>query len=142
MFNKQEIFETMVKNLMKQGRKSVVGSIDSGDETCLYRGPNGSKCAIGFLIDDLEYNESFENETPNETFYTPDNIFYNSLNNITNFLITKYKIDNNKDIKFFKDAQSYLHDDLDGERFKDRLVSSARNFALIYDLSTEFMMDL
>jgi hypothetical protein len=45
----QETFEKVSRHLFEQGRPSV----ESG--TCLYRGPNGTKCAIGCLIPDELY---------------------------------------------------------------------------------------
>jgi hypothetical protein len=52
--NLQEMFEIAVVNLLCQGERST----ECGD--CLYRGPNGLKCAIGFLIPDEKYNETLE----------------------------------------------------------------------------------
>ncbi len=50
----QEIFDTVVAHLRKQGRKSYDGRI------CLYRGPNGTKCAAGCLIPDELYTPGIE----------------------------------------------------------------------------------
>ena len=46
----QEIFDTVVRHLAKQGKPAMnaVGK-------CLYRGPDGTKCAVGFLIPDDIY---------------------------------------------------------------------------------------
>lgn len=44
----QEIFDTSVGGLIKQGCQSV-------DGVCRYRGPNGTKCAAGQLISDEDY---------------------------------------------------------------------------------------
>ncbi len=51
----QEAFETMVRHLRKQGKKSrnAMGA-------CLYRGPNGLRCAVGCLIPDDQYTRSIE----------------------------------------------------------------------------------
>lgn len=52
----QEAFETMVRHLRKQGCQSI-----SEDGTrCLYRGPNGRRCAVGVLISDGEYQERWD----------------------------------------------------------------------------------
>jgi len=45
----QEIFDTAVIGVLKQGIASVR---DGG--ACAYRGKNGTKCAVGFLISDEE----------------------------------------------------------------------------------------
>jgi len=53
----QEIFDTVVNGLRKQGKKSYR---TSGDKQCVYRGIDGCKCAAGFLIEDSEYAEWME----------------------------------------------------------------------------------
>lgn len=45
--------------LIEQGGQSVKSTLTT---TCQYRGDNGRKCAIGWLIEDSEYQESFEGE--------------------------------------------------------------------------------
>lgn len=52
----QEIFETVSRHLFKQGKRSVSGS----GSCCLYRGPNGTSCAVGCLIPDDQYNPGME----------------------------------------------------------------------------------
>ena len=51
----QEAFNTMVKHLRAQGVPSIDYRIG-----CLYRGPNGLKCAVGCLISDEEYRPNME----------------------------------------------------------------------------------
>ncbi len=43
----QTLFDTVARKLIKQGHPSV--DMDTG--FCLYRGPNGSACGIGLLIE-------------------------------------------------------------------------------------------
>ena len=50
----QEVFNTVVTHLRSQGRKST------DHEGCLYRGPNGTSCAVGCLITDEEYSPRME----------------------------------------------------------------------------------
>lgn len=52
----QEIFNTVVRHLRKQGRKSQMWS----SKTCQYRGAEGDKCAVGVLIADEHYSRSLE----------------------------------------------------------------------------------
>lgn len=52
--NKQEIFDTVYKALLEQGESSVNNGV------CAYRGPNGTKCAVGHLIPDDLYEPEFE----------------------------------------------------------------------------------
>lgn len=44
----QEIFEASVTHLFNQGRQSA----NPGGDFCLYRGPDGLKCAAGIFLDD------------------------------------------------------------------------------------------
>lgn len=48
--NSQTIFDTVVRHLWAQGKQAAD---DNG--SCLYRGPNGTKCAVGILIPDDKY---------------------------------------------------------------------------------------
>lgn len=50
----QQIFDKCITHL----RTQKVPSIEAGD--CLYRGPNGLKCAVGALITDEAYKDSLE----------------------------------------------------------------------------------
>lgn len=51
---KQETFDIVVKNLRRQNAQS------EEDGSCMYRGPNGLRCAAGWLIPDDKYKEDFE----------------------------------------------------------------------------------
>jgi hypothetical protein len=52
----QEIFDTVVAHLRKQGCKS------EDDDGCLYRSPNGLSCAVGALIPKYAYSPEMENK--------------------------------------------------------------------------------
>lgn len=58
---RQETFNTVVTHLRNQGCKS------QDDKQCMYRGPNGTKCAAGCLIPDSKYDPSFENSQVTES---------------------------------------------------------------------------
>jgi hypothetical protein len=51
----QEAFDKVVINLRRQDKPSID---DKGH--CLFRGPNGTKCAVGWLIPDEEYKPEFD----------------------------------------------------------------------------------
>jgi len=51
---RQNIFNISASGLLKQGKASKDSS------SCMYRGPNGLKCAIGMLIPDKLYKPRFE----------------------------------------------------------------------------------
>ena len=52
--NNQEFFDKTLAHLKQQGVRSVGGA------RCLYRGPDGTKCAIGFHIPDELYESEME----------------------------------------------------------------------------------
>jgi len=55
----QQLFEDAIVPVIEQGG----GSYDFDHLSCLYRGPNGRKCAIGHLIPDELYNKRMENKS-------------------------------------------------------------------------------
>lgn len=55
----QEMFNKIVTHLLTQKVRSASTGI-GGATTCLYRGPDGTKCAVGVLIADEHYTPSLE----------------------------------------------------------------------------------
>jgi len=55
--NSQEVFDFVVNHLRLQNAKSVE---DVEEGRCLYRGPEGRKCAVGCLIPDKNYSPYME----------------------------------------------------------------------------------
>ena len=53
--NKQEMFNKAYLGILKQGKRSTDDNWDN-----VYRGADGSKCSIGFLIPDELYNKNIE----------------------------------------------------------------------------------
>lgn len=51
----QDLLNTVALHVHQQGCRSVS---ESGE--CLYRGPGGTKCAVGVLIPDEDYDQIFE----------------------------------------------------------------------------------
>jgi hypothetical protein len=51
----QELYDYIVEAIVKQGRPSV-----GDNDRCLYRGPDGLKCAAGHVIPDSMYSEEME----------------------------------------------------------------------------------
>lgn len=60
----QQVFDTVAKHLLTQMQQSRI-TVDGTSSSCLYRGPNGLKCAAGVLIGDDEYHEDMENHSWN-----------------------------------------------------------------------------
>lgn len=58
-YTPQETFDTVVNHLLTQNERSE--STDPSCPMCLYRGPNGLKCAIGCLIPDDLYQKDMDN---------------------------------------------------------------------------------
>jgi hypothetical protein len=66
----QEVFNTVATHLFNQGKQAGEyreEEIRDGEYApsfkCLYRGPEGTKCAAGFLIPDELYNPAMENRS-------------------------------------------------------------------------------
>ena len=53
--NEQQAFETAITQIIVQGRQSM-----DTYGTCLYRGPDGTRCGIGALITNKEYRKGME----------------------------------------------------------------------------------
>ena len=64
--NHQDIFTKAYLSLASQGFKKSVNTHDH----CMYRAPNGLKCAIGHLIPDELYHPGLEERTPYGEFLT------------------------------------------------------------------------
>lgn len=62
MLNNQQIFDKVAKHLLAQGRASSVTTelFDKSHTRCLYRGPDGLRCAVGALFPDNVYRTSLE----------------------------------------------------------------------------------
>lgn len=58
--NKQEILDAVVAFMRKQRKPSGGRTAGGGSYYCRYRGPDGTKCAIGALIPDSIYDEVIE----------------------------------------------------------------------------------
>ncbi len=56
--NNQLLFDRVTNHLLTQRQCS------EGDGSCLYRGPNGLKCAVGVLIEDEYYDPEMETNSP------------------------------------------------------------------------------
>lgn len=59
IFDKQDAFDRMCRGMRDQGRPSYTKEMG-----CRYRSYDGTKCAIGMLIDDERYHVSMEGRSP------------------------------------------------------------------------------
>lgn len=53
---RREIFDRVKTHLLAQGRRATDGTIGP----CMYRAPDGARCAVGCLISDEAYRPGFE----------------------------------------------------------------------------------
>lgn len=58
--NKQQIFDAAWRGLKAQGFVRSIRPGATSPGSCLYRGPGGLRCALGHVIPDGLYEESFE----------------------------------------------------------------------------------
>jgi hypothetical protein len=56
----QGMYDTVARHLFTQGRPALDQTARPGEATCVYRGAEGTKCAIGVLIPDNRYDEGLE----------------------------------------------------------------------------------
>jgi hypothetical protein len=57
IMTEQQVFNKAVTGVLGQGEPSIT---DDESSACVYRGPRGLKCAVGFLIKDREYCSQME----------------------------------------------------------------------------------
>lgn len=67
----QEVFDASYKAMVAQGKPSIDRVYQGGSRRCLYRGPNGLKCAVGALLT--------EDEAVGLDNYKPDGITVSGL---------------------------------------------------------------
>jgi hypothetical protein len=61
--NRQEVFDTVVRHLFKQGKRAYRKSTQTSPVGCMYRADDGLKCAVGCLIPDDVYTPDMEWKT-------------------------------------------------------------------------------
>lgn len=114
----QQIYNTVRNHLLTQNRKSVY---DSNNINCFYRGPNGTKCAIGCLISDSEYSTELEGR----------NIY--SLKNTFTWMIEHEQL--------LTDLQ-YVHDSIPVDTWKVELDKVANRYGLSITKETEMKIEI
>lgn len=118
--NKQEIFDTVVNHLRQQGKRAY----NDSEQMCMYRGPDGTKCAAGVFITDEEYRPDLEGKTItalitsgpfSDKYYLPK----------LAALIGKYP-------ELVLSLQS-VHDQASVENWENMLFEVANRFGLVYN---------
>jgi hypothetical protein len=127
MLSNQEIFDKVSKHLLTQMKKSMSG------ETCLYRGPNGLKCAIGALIPDEFYDEAMESSCAfPKTPHHQDAMSRAALRvgRLSGYLPVAGW---DKEYSDFLDALQNIHDSFEPEQWKEKLQQFAQDKGLIFN---------
>jgi hypothetical protein len=124
--NRQDVFNRVALALLAQGRPSF--SVDKG---CMYRGPEGSKCAAGHLIPDEHYTPGLEGRSILAVHFEEP-------------LLSAIGIGTYADRMFVRDLQT-CHDDpmlvdsewteIPAEAWLPQWVTKMRALAARYDLS-------
>lgn len=112
----QEIFDKVATHLLTQNAKSIDG------KACMYRGPNGLRCAVGGIIPDDLMNEcNFEGASVRQLFEEP--------------AIEEYF---GKENETLLHALQILHDNTNVSEWKTRLQGTADIFGLSSEVLNKF----
>lgn len=128
MRTQQEIFDYVAEKLHAQNLLSAHYRDDFSDMTqCLYRGPDGTKCAAGWLIPDEAYDPDMDN-TANAT----------SINDIAEWFADRVPEEVKNNLPFVLSLQS-AHDTalVWDKHFRVGLKKNLDDVASRYGLSTE-----
>ena len=109
----QALFNRIAKHLLTQQECSYDAY------TCLYRGPNGLKCAVGALIDDEHYSPDLENDSPLDAEVRKA---------LEDSLHARLTTDN---VQLLLELQD-IHDHADVENWSDQLAMKAEEYKLEY----------
>lgn len=116
----QEVFNKATAAVIAQGVRSSNG--DEAGATCLYRGPNGIKCAVGHLLSDEQMRKY---EVANAA----------GAGSFTDSLLQEIAPDTDLDtLRSFLDALQGAHDSASGSCFVETFKRNANAVAKLYDL--------
>ncbi len=59
----QKLFNAVVRQLRKQGKRSVIKVPGESTVACLYRSEDGSRCAVGAVMSNKDYRPLMEEST-------------------------------------------------------------------------------
>jgi hypothetical protein len=109
----QAIFDQVGKHLLTQNKKS------ERNDKCVYRSPEGLKCAAGCLISDEEYNPAMDSDGEGTSWES---------------LIKRELIETDKHKFIIRDLQR-IHDDHYPDRWKSKLQDFAETNNLQWTLN-------
>jgi len=107
--SQQQAFNKMCNHLMKQMKKA--GYMEDGLFVCLYRAPNGTKCAVGAIIPDKYYKKEME---------------HSSASNLKLYVDGPFK---NLGQQFINEVQA-IHDEKPPSKWAQRLRAVAKKYKL------------
>ena len=108
----QETFDKVKKHLLTQNRVSYL--VYHG---CMYKGPDGLKCAVGCLIPDEIYDVSIERMPVSKLVH---------LNNKVADFLKQFNLP-------LLESLQYVHDSLSPHIWPKKLKEVAEKFELVYD---------
>lgn len=132
MMTDQEIFDKVTTHLLKQNQASRHSSLDGRAlSACMYRGPDGLKCAVGALIPDGVFDkyiadaDSFLNSTAIDGL--PDAILYESQIISTEMLV----LERQRRMNILRVLQG-VHDTWQPHEWREVLQKTAERFNLTF----------
>lgn len=115
MLTAQEIFNTVATHLLTQMQKSLL------DGRCVYRHPDGLKCAVGCLITDEEYQSTMEGNSITTLIYHDPMM--------ENFKIYPSLLRFVDQVSLLRALQR-IHDGIDPEFWEENLKITAHSYKL------------
>lgn len=123
----QEVFDFVATHLFTQGVQAIGHNGPAGSAPiCLYRGPNGTKCAVGAMITDEEYDPSMEGF---------------SARDLVHLKVVKVNDDIKANVELLEGLQT-VHDAPKNWDDEDQMKMSLRYVAQEHDLKTSILKDL
>jgi hypothetical protein len=122
----QELFDKVYLGIIQQGGPSI----DFDTEKCLYRGPNGRKCAAGQVLLDQYYNKDMEGVIIGYGDFIDNGLISSGLspNNINFLKLLQSVHDNSASNATYSDQDK---DKFFLETFKNAMESLAQEYNLV-----------
>jgi len=117
----QAAFDKAVELVIKQG-----AVCKNNDAVCLYRGPNGMKCAIGHLISD-EQIAKYNIRMNHYVEYFPSTLLKEIINDDA-YIVCEF-------LTGLQSAHDYCQID-SGDKFTEAFINRANNLAINWGLNT------
>lgn len=122
----QEAFDTALFKLREQGVRSLRVEVPGALTMCVYRAPNGVKCAVGHLIPDEHYSPELEG---NEVTRLPPELMNSVFAGVNPDLLA--------DMQFVHDVHMPETKGAPLDRWEGRMKLLAEKFGLAYTAPKE-----